>query len=69
MHSLQVISQTIAYLKIDLHHSNYCLELKWELKDFVILADVLVRDYARIEVSATATTDNHHLKFVNMLVS
>ena len=62
MPSLQVISPTIACLKIDLHNGNYCHELKWKPNDFIIPADVLARAYARIEVSAAAASDSHHLK-------
>jgi hypothetical protein len=62
MPSLQVISPTIAYLKIDLHDGNYCYELKWEPNDFIIPDDLLIRAYERINVSVGQSSDNPSLK-------
>jgi len=62
MPSLQVISPTIAYLKIDLPDGKYCYELKWEPNDFIIPTDLLIRAYERINVSAVGYSDNPSLK-------
>ena len=59
---LQMISPTIAYLKIDLHDGNYCYELKWEPNDFIIPAELLVRANERIKVSEVESIDNSYLK-------
>ena len=62
MPSLQVISPTIAYLKIDLHDGNYCYELKWEPNDFIIPDDLLIRAYERINVlvDVSSNSDNNN---------